>query len=313
VRRQPTLFALAAVLALATLLGAAKTAQATYPGANGRLAFAIAIDPQHLASADIYTVMPNGEALQQLTATPDFEACTAYLPDGKQIAYCAGVQAAGGVTEIWKMKQNGKQQERVTDLGARSLWPDFSPDGTRIVFMSQPAGAPAGTPFQLYVINSDGSDVVQLTSDPWTHEEPAFSPDGSKIAFLSNQTGVMQVWVMNADGSNPTQLTFDPAPKGQLPDWSPDGAKIAYTSGGDIYVMDADGSNQTRLTTDGTSGGPAWSPDGTLIAFVSRRVPPNKVYVMNADGSDQHAVLPSGHPQFAPAWQPHPDENDAGD
>jgi TolB protein len=300
--------------ALTALVGAAGPARATYPGTtDGRLAFALATDPLHLASADIYTVMPNGEELLQLTATPDFEACTAYSADGKQIAYCAGVQAAGGVSEIWKMKPNGEKQEQVTDLGARSLWPDFSPDGSKIIFMSQPAGAPAGTPFQLYLINSDGSGLVPLTDTPWTNEEPAFSPDGSRIAYLSTESGVMQVWVMNADGSSRTQLTFDPAPKGQLPDWSPDGRRIAYqssaTGGGDIYVMNADGSEQTRLTSDpALEGAPAWSPDGAQIAFL-RRLPPNRVFVMNADGTDAHAVV-AGGPQFAPAWQPRGDRLD---
>jgi Tol biopolymer transport system component len=289
---------------LVALIAAAGSANATYPGTtNGRLAFAMATDPQHLAAADIFTVIPNGEELQQLSDTPDFEACTAYSPDGKEIAFCAGAQAAGGVSEIWRMKQNGTQQEQVTRLGARSLWPDFSPNGTRIVFMSQPVGAPTGTPFQLYLINRDGGDLVQLTATTWTNEEPAFAPDGSKIAYLSTESGAMQVWVMNADGSDRKQLTFDSAPKGQLPDWSPDGTKIAYNAGADIYVMNADGSNQTRLTSEGGAG-PAWSPDGTQIAFVSRRVPPNRVYIMNADGTDQHPVLPSGGPQFVPAWQP---------
>jgi Tol biopolymer transport system component len=106
-----------------------------------------------------------------------------------------------------------------------------------------------------------------------------------------------------------TQLTFDPATHDQLPDWSPDGTKIAYeddmTGGGDVYVMNADGSNPTRLTTDPTLDlGPTWSPDGTQITFLAFRDNPRAVYVMNADGSDQHAVHPGPGPQFVPGWQP---------
>jgi Tol biopolymer transport system component len=118
---------------------------------------------------------------------------------------------------------------------------------------------------------------------------------------------------MNADGSGtPTQLTTDPTGKGQLPDWSPDGSKIAYadslTGTSDIYVMNADGSDQTRLTTSSdVEFGAAWSPDGNEIAyvrFVNGDPAQRTVFVMNADGSDQHAVHPGPGFQVVPAWQP---------
>jgi hypothetical protein len=105
---------------------------------------------------------------------------------------------------------------------------------------------------------------------------------------------------MNADGTEQTQLTFDDANHDQIPDWSPDGSKIAYeddaTGNGDIYTMNADGSNPTRITTDSDREfGTAWSPDGTTIAYV--RIADNTlanrtIYLMNADGSNQHPVHP---------------------
>jgi len=105
------------------------------------------------------------------------------------------------------------------------------------------------------------------------------------------------------------QLTFDSAPKGQLPDWSPDGRKIAYQASiagnGDIYVMDADGSDQIQLThTPQTEFGTAWSPDGNQIAFVRVLGPTNvdrAIYVMNADGTGEYFVHQGSR---VPAWQP---------
>jgi len=286
-------------------------AEATYPGSsNGRLAFGMAV----VGNRDIYSVLPGAHGLRRLTDDPAFDACPAYSADGHQIAWCSSAGSPPGVFEIWTMKQNGTHKHQVTHIGAGALFPDFSPDGTTIVFQ-----ASVGDLENVYLVNTDGTGLTQLTADEGTvNGFPVFSPDGSKIAFISNRTGFEQVWVMNADGSGARQLTFNAADHDQVPDWSPDGTRIAYeddaTGNGDIYVMDADGSNPTRLTTDADPEfGTAWSPDGSRIAYVrivNGDLGARTVYVMAADGSDQHALHPGPGPQTVPAWQPRVDPED---
>ena len=294
---------IAAVIALAALSG---SAHATYPGAtNGRIAFGININ----GNTDVYSALPNGQDLRRLTTDPGFDACAAYSADGNRIAWCSG--AGGGPVQVWTMKQNGTDKQQVTHLSGPATFPDFSPDGSKIVFTAKPADSPTR---DIYVVGSDGSGLTQLTSGSVDNAYPAFSPDGTKIAFTSRRTGTSQVYVMNADGTGQTQLTFDPQPKDQVPDWSPDGSKIAYVadthgvadivnpSWGDIWVMNADGSGQHPITTGATDYGTAWSPDGTRIATMD--MPSRTIYTLNAaDGSDRQAVHPGGL-QFVAAWQP---------
>jgi Tol biopolymer transport system component len=297
---------LAAAVALVALAAASGPARATYPGAaNGRLAFGININ----GNTDVYSARPDGQGLRRLTDDPGFDACAAYSADGRRIAYCSGQGDPAGHFDIWTMKQNGTDKQRVTNLGGAAIFPDFSPDGSTIVFTAQPAGAATRN---IYVVPSDGGTPQQLTSIG-RNVYPAFSPDGSTIVFTSNRTGTSQVWVMDANGGNQTQLTFDAQPKDQVPDWSPDGTKIAYLadthgipdvtqSWGDIWVMNADGSDQHPITHDATDYGTAWSPDGSRIATMD--MPTRTNYTLNAaDGSDREAVHPGGL-QFVPGWQP---------
>ena len=135
---------------------------------------------------------------------------------------------------------------------------------------------------EIYVMDADGSNQVNLTNNPATDSIPSWSPDGSMIAFHADrsQPGEPEIFVMDADGSNQTGLTNNTA-SDVASSWSPDGSKIAFTSRRDgncgplceeIYVMDADGSNPTRLTINGERDtSPSWSPDGIRITFISTR------------------------------------------
>jgi len=300
---------------------------ATYPGAeNGRIAFG-----QRFAagSSNIFSVLPDGTGLRQLTAGSHNHLCAAYSPDGRQIAYCSDVS---GSFEIWTMKQNGMKQRQLTHLDAFAIFPDISPDGSKIAFLGAVGSDPSD---EVYVVDATtGGGLTKLTDCPGVdtfciNDYPVWSPDGQRILFIHGEQFDAdgnpldeQVWVMDANGSHKQQLTFDNRVKDQVPDWSPDGSKIAYQSGGfgdgQIWVMNANGSGQHQLTGCGPSDpspcaigddfGTAWSPDGTKIAFLrdfqSLGTRNRPVYVMNADGSDQHQLVPGTGLQAVPAWQP---------
>lgn len=135
---------------------------------------------------------------------------------------------------------------------------DWSPDGTKIAFTSDPAsdylGVPLpGNPFnyptkEIFVINPDGTGLAQLTFNNREERGPAWSPDGSRIAFIgrvgTRGGNTFEICAMNADGSNPVQLTDNALFEGTMT-WSPDGDKIIFqTPGGAnptlLIAIDAD-------------------------------------------------------------------------
>ena len=109
----------------------------------------------------------------------------------------------------------------MTNKQEDSLDPRWSPDKTRIVFLSNMNRVDGGS--DIFVMNADGSDLTQLTNHPTRTADrgPVWSPDGSKIAFYSfERDGDVQneIYVMNADGSNQQRLTTSTLNEGPL-DW----------------------------------------------------------------------------------------------
>jgi Tol biopolymer transport system component len=141
-------------------------------------------------------------------------------------------------------------------------------------------------------------------------------PNG-KIAYVVNMglpDNTTDIWVMDADGTNQTDITNTPSVSEYNPIWSPDGTKIAYVTGDNIFsgvwTMNADGTSQTKLSTfSGVEFGPTWSPDSTRLALV-RYVPgigisiQFDIFVVAVDGSSDVNITNSDFDELEPSWSP---------
>jgi TolB protein len=129
-----------------------------------------------------------------------------------------------------------------------------------------------------------------------------------KIVYTSTRSGNQDIWVMNADGSDQKNLTNTPDSEG-FPEWSPDGEKIAFQRGFDLYLMNEDGSNVEMLVEGGAD--PGWSPDGEKIVFSLTDATTNPdsprfdLAILDLESGEVTTLL--GTDQFSevyPAWSP---------
>ncbi|NMB64765.1 MAG: DUF5050 domain-containing protein, partial [Spirochaetes bacterium] len=180
----------------------------------------------------------------------------------------------------------------------------------KIVFVGYQSASSDG---DIYVMNEDGSNIVNLTQTADHESRPNWSPDGTKIYFIKYNAGVYDLYVMNQDGSN--QQKIYSAVSGGDYNISPDGSKIALRSwdGSDeeIYVINSDGTGLTIMTDNDLldDACPSWSPDGNWIAFVSNRDGGGSnynVYVMSSlSGSIVYKLTSYNDVQFeVPQWSP---------
>lgn len=262
-------------------------------------------------------------SLTNLTNNPADDYDPVWSPDGTRIAFVSNrdpnLAECWPNDEIYVMDADGSHVTRLTDNPALDWTPVWSPDGTRIAFIStrvEPAAACQCVLCNrgIYVMDADGSHVTRLTEITPYDRDPSWSPDGRRIAFVGSTSVSVHVYttaviyVMDVDGSHATPLS-DNAALELGPAWSPDGTRIAFVSyrdsNAEIYMMDADGSHVTRLTDNpAVDLGPAWSPDGTRISFASYRDGNGEIYVMDADGSNVTRLTDNPVDDWGPVWAP---------
>jgi len=232
----------------------------------------------------LYAVAPDGTHVQRLTPdTIDAVWGPSWSPDGRRLVFghrvcpepsaeCRSVlsilEADGAITELTTFTE-----------GVSHVWPDWSPDGSRIAF-GEIVATQAGYVQRLAVINADGTDLTEIEIGASEFaSSPDWSPDSSQITFG-------KLYVVNADGTH-LRAMLEPYSANNAA-WSPDGRRIAFARADQIWLMAPDGSDARPLTSGDRRWDPVWSPDGRRLAFWY----PDGSWlgVMNVDGSSEHRL-----------------------
>jgi TolB protein len=312
------------VAATAGVAGAAPTAEATFPGERGPIAFQRIVNPMSEESSQIFSVTRPGAKARRLTSggnvfSPD------YSPDGRRIAF---ERRGMGPDTIFTMGAGGAAPVRVTACAAApclgSSDPAWSPDGNRLVFERAfgPIVKDTAAGLDLVTANADGTDeqlLLHFRSREAQRQEPhnaQWSPDGTRIAVtILNTTKKPRngsaIYVLDADGSNLRRITPMRLNAGN-PDWSPNGKRIVFNSSYEgqaaveIYTVRPDGSRLRRLRREGNrsySFEPVWSPDGERIALAHGTfdtVP--HIWTMKPNGKGLRQLTSGRKPDVRPDW-----------
>lgn len=306
------LAAVALAVANATPVGA------TFPGENGRIAYA-RYDPD-IEDFRLFTANPDGSRVRRLS--PGGGTFPDWSPTSTRIAYDFW---DGGAQQLATIDPDGENMVQITSGPGIHEVPSWSPDGDKIIFNYSPL-LPWEPGFftSIYVVDSDGSDqrALGVVSPDAFDVEPKYSPDGRYVAFVrlrldaeGNQQ--MAIYVMRADGSHVRRLTrWDFGV--EHPKWSPDSQWIIFNGGGRhnpdsgsnraIYLIRRDGTDldaiyRTRRSTALTK--PGFSPNGHKVLFVCAKLRPvfnENLCVMNLRGFDVRTITRTPEFEQHPAW-----------
>ena len=205
------------------------------------------------------------------------------------------------VKRLAVMDSDGANHRFLTLGSATALTPRYSPDYSKILYLSYVDGNP-----RIYVYDIGTGKQTLVTENRNPTIAPRWSPDGKFILYSMAVAGNTDIYRVPATGGASVKLTDNPGID-VGGSYSPDGTKIVFESdrsgSQQCYVMNADGTNQKRISFfGGRCATPEWSPRGDQIAF-TRIAGDFNVAVMNTSGGGMR-VLTRGWQDEAPTWAP---------
>ncbi|HVG01199.1 MAG TPA: hypothetical protein VND68_15270 [Chloroflexia bacterium] len=257
----------------------------------------------------LFVVNPDGSNQQQLTRDIYIDQST-WSTDGKYIAAQARFNGVGSILRV-EVGADNKAVEilNLTDQEtAENAFPTWSPDGTRIAFMSKRGGGD----WQIHVMNADGSDKRMVTDGKGLAKLPVWSPDGASIAYvLSDGAGAAsEIHVVPAAGGAARAITSNGSVKSN-PLWAHDGKSIIFLQGsGDrdntVATVPAEGGEPKDITEPGAVKGLQLSPTGPVLVYYRILVESRgtDIYTMSLDGGSPTVVTGESPDDYLPAWSP---------
>jgi TolB protein len=272
---------LVAIVALAAVVFTPVTANATFPGENGRILFnrGTIESPTFIAS-----MKPDGSDVQRLTG-PQNSFGGAWDPDGTRFVYARTNDV--GEVDLFLRDADGSNRTRVTDTEKDEFQVAFAPTGNRIVYQK------CGFRCDIFKKNLATGVETQLTDTRRADElGPQWGVD-DLIAFTrAPRRGDLEIFTMHSDGTVVKQITDNRQRADVSASWSPDGTRLVYSRCGiegncELFTMDPDGSGKDRITnTIGDEFGAKYSPNGRSFVFSkSRSEFPSDIFRMRTNGT----------------------------
>lgn len=271
-------------------------------------------------------------------------AFPAFSPDGNKIVFCnirRDTNGDGVIDQkdnfgIYIIDADGKNERQVVNDDYQNTYPSFSPDGSKIVYLSRRRDTNGDSKIDLldnpgiYIKDLDGRDEKCIVSDQYHNKFPSFSPDGDKILFVSWRGYNGGIYTIDIDGENEKKIVSDEYDN-TFPSFSPNGQKIIYATwrrdtnrdgridlrdNSGIYIIDSDGKNEWEIVSDRYSNSfPVFSPDWTKIVYLSTRRDTNKdgkidsldnngIYTCDIRGRKEKCIVTDEYYNKFPSFSP---------
>jgi serine/threonine-protein kinase len=258
-----------------------------------------------------FTLTPTLIHTPTLTLTPS--PVPTMQGGGGKIAFISN-RGEDRIFQIYLMDADGSNVTQLTFDQEHKSTPIWSPDGSQLLYAADGGDGPYGTRLHqdIWVINADGSNPVNLTQNRKDDTDPIWHPDGTRIIFTSWRfSDDPQLFIMNSDGSD-VQPISDGYASEYNPTFSPDGDILAFSSTiyytlswrtGYQYNLPELIDDQFRI---GRSIQPAWSPDGEFIAYVRAKTTGQRdIYLVEAESRGEIITrLTFSSYSLDPAWSP---------